>query len=441
MPGAATDLPLGPLPPLAAHARVWVAVSGGLDSMALLHRLSRLQVPGLRAVHVHHGLQPVADEWVRRVRRQCRALGVPLSLRRVEVMVRGEGPEAAARLARQAAFAALMRPDDVLVTAHQHDDQAETVLLRALRGTGIEGLAAMPGLAPYGPGRIWRPLLKTPRTAIEAYAQRAGLQWVEDPHNRDPRFARSYLRHAIRPLLQRHWPQAEASLVRLAQHAQDATALLLDLAREDAAALGVSPQVGTWLTLPLAPLLGLSAARRRNLLRALWSRQQWRAPSAEWLQRLEDEVLRARADAQPCLPFAEGEARRYRDRLFLMPALPPSPEPAHALSWRPRVSFVVLPAGCGAVRSPMAPPRPLTLRFAEGGERLKPAGARHHRTLKQLCQQAGIPVWVRERLPLIYDGERLISIAGRWNASELAELKGFAPIWDCALPGWPSTAV
>ena len=441
MPGSVTDLPLGPLPPLAARARVWVAVSGGIDSMVLLHRLTQLRVPNLRVVHVHHGLQAAADEWARCVRRQCRALGVPLSLRRVEVAASGEGPEAAARVARHAAFAALLRRDDLLVTAHQHDDQAETVLLRALRGTGVEGLAAMPALAPYGPGRIWRPLLATPRAAIEAYAHQQSLEWIEDPHNRDPRYARSYLRHTIRPLLQRHWPQAEASLVRLAQHAQDAAALLADLARQDAAAIGVSAPSGPWLELPVAPLLSLPDARRRNLLRALWGRQQWRAPSAEWLRRLEREVLRARDDAQPCLPFAEGEARRYRDRLYLMPALLPAPRLAQPLPWPRRMRTVTLPAGCGELHAPRAPSRTLTIRFAEGGEHLKLAGARHHRTLKQLCQQAGIPVWVRERLPLICDGERLISIAGRWNASELAELKGFAPIWDCELPGWPSTAV
>src|SRR3546814_5250315 len=135
------------LPPLAPRARVWVALSGGLDSTVLLHLLHEAGVPNLRAVHVHHGLQAAANGWVREVRRGCRALKVPLTVCRVQVDPRhAGGPEAAAREARYAAFKGLLRGGDLLVTAHHRDDQAETVLLRALRGTGIGGLAAMPAL-------------------------------------------------------------------------------------------------------------------------------------------------------------------------------------------------------------------------------------------------------------------------------------------------------
>jgi tRNA(Ile)-lysidine synthase len=440
MPGALTTdlLPLAPLPPLVPRARVWVAVSGGFDSLSLLHRLAALRVPGLRAVHVHHGLQAAADDWARQVRRQCRALGVPLSLRRVSVEAGSEGPEAAARGARHAVFAELLKPGDLLVTAHQRNDQAETVLLRALRGSGVEGLGAMPVLAPYGPARIWRPLLATPRTAIERYARHHGLAVVDDPHNRDPRYARAYLRHEIWPLLQAHWPQADASLARLAGHAQETAVLLVELAVEDARRLGLGDTGATGLELPIEGLQALSAARRRNLLRGLWARRGWRAPAADWWVRLEREVLAAREDAQPRLPFEHGEARRYRERLYLMPALPPVP--VGALRWA-RGRACGLPPGCGQLRADIAPPRPLTVRFPGGGERLRVAGAAHHRSLKQLCQQAGVPVWVRERLPLIYDGARLLSVAGVWNAAELAELKGFAPRWHCELPGWPFASV
>ncbi|MGH8445240.1 MAG: tRNA lysidine(34) synthetase TilS, partial [Solimonas sp.] len=163
------------LPELSSKATIWVAYSGGLDSTVLLHALHAQGVANLRAVHVHHGLQAAADGWVRRARDVCKGLGIPLTVKRVRVVDAGEGPEAAARAARRAAFAALLKPGDLLATAHHRDDQAETVLLRALRGTGVAGLAAMPVLAPFAAGRLWRPLLTQPRAALRRYAERRGL--------------------------------------------------------------------------------------------------------------------------------------------------------------------------------------------------------------------------------------------------------------------------
>lgn len=412
-------------------ARVWVALSGGLDSTVLLHMLAAAGTQGLRAVHVHHGLQPAADDWVREVRRICRSLDVPLTVRRVQISAGDPaGPEAAARAARYDALRALLRPGDLLATAHHREDQAETVLLRALRGGGIAGLAAMRTQTPFGAGQLWRPLLKTRRANLRAYAEAQKLRWIDDPHNHDPRYARSYLRETVWPLLRTHWPQAADSLVRLADHAQAAETLLNELAALDQAAIGGDGCD----SLSVSALLALSAPRRRNLLRLVWAQRGWAAPTADLLQNLEREVLSARADAQPCLRFADGEARRYRDRLYLMAPLPAPP--TTELRWQ-RGRRLVLPAGCGRLDASRAPRTALRVRFASGGERLKPQGSPHHRSLKQLAQAVAMPVWVRERLPLIYAGDRLLSVAGLWNAAELADIKGFALIWRCELPGWP----
>lgn len=415
------------LPPLAPRARVWVALSGGLDSTVLLHLLHEARVPGLRAVHVHHGLQAAADEWVRTVRGMCRALGVPLTVRRVTVEAgHGGGPEAAAREARYAALRALMKPGDLLATAHQRDDQSETVLLRALRGTGIVGLAAMAPLAGFGPGRLWRPLLGVPRAALREEAQRRGLRWIEDPHNADPRYARVYLRTEILPRLRRHWPQAPASLARLAQHAADAEALAAALAAIDLAALRDG---AGW---SVAGLLALAPPRRRNALYHAWTARGWPAPAEARLQRLDTEILRARPDAQPLLRHEHGEVRRFRGRLYFMAALPEPP--AVALAWPARRKRLVLPAGLGTLRLAAAPGVPLDLRFARGGERLKPAGAPHTRSLKQLCQEAGLPPWVRRRMPLLYADGELVAVAGFWRSAKALAL-GLDPQWETTLAG------
>ncbi|MFT4045464.1 MAG: tRNA lysidine(34) synthetase TilS [Solimonas sp.] len=415
------------LPECGPRARVWVAFSGGLDSSVLLHLLRERQVRNLRAVHVHHGLQKSADDWVRHARRACRELGVPLTVKRVSVRDAGEGPEAAARAARYAAFAALLRDGDLLATAHQRDDQAETVLLRALRGTGVAGLAAMPALAPLGKGRLWRPLLDTPRAALRAWAEARSLRWIDDPHNADARYARSYLRAEIVPRLERHWPQATVSLARLAQRAAEAGSLAADLAAID---LQAAHDRDGW---SIAALLALSPPRRRNALYHAWVARGWPAPSEARLARLEREVLAARGDAQPLLRHEHGELRRYRDRLYLLDHLPPPPEPGERI-WPARRRALPLPAGLGRLLLSGAPPPGLSVRFAGGGERLKPHGAAHARSLKQLCQARGLPPWVRARMPLLYENGQLVAVAGYWRNTRAVTL-GLDPRWQTALPG------
>lgn len=402
-----------------------VAYSGGLDSTVLLHLAHAQGLPGLQAIHVHHGLQPAADDWAQQAEQQCQQWGVPLTVLRVAVDAQhAQGPEAAARQARYTALHAALEPGAVLMTAHHASDQAETVLLRLLRGTGVEGIAAMRAFKQTDAHPLWRPLLAMPKAALRAYAQQHQLQWIEDPHNVQPRYARSWLRSTVMPLLQQRWPDVDSQLVRAASHAADATELLAGLA---ATLLPTVQRSDGGLS--VSGLLALSDAQQRLLLR------HWLAvlglPSAPTvtLRAAQLEVLRARAEAEPLLSWPGGEFRRYRDALYASAPLPAAPMDFVA-DWDGRTTLA-LPEAYGALHAEQA--LPMQVRFVTGGERIKPAGDAHTRSLRQLAQQAGVPPWLRRRLPLVFIENRLVSVAGIWSVEGAPGLQWRIPAW----PGVP----
>lgn len=415
---------LAVLPPA---ARYYVAFSGGLDSQVLLHALAQLRdelAAPVAAIHIHHGLSPNADRWAAQCRAACAALGVPLEVREVQARpVDGEGREAAARAARYAAFADILEADDVLLTAHHQDDQAETLLLMLLRGAGVAGLAGMPACRGLGRGRLARPLLPLSRQALRDYAVHHGLTWVEDESNFDTSLQRNFLRHEVLPRLRDGWPAADRALARSAAHLGEAAELLAELAAGDVAALAGA---GTD-TLSVAGLLTLSPARRRNALRYWIVQCGLPLPSTVQLQRIEREALAARADAEPQVAWPGAEVRRYRDRLYALAPLAPPPE--QTLSWdlqRP----LSLPAGLGTLlaepgrgaglaRVRCAGAR-ITVGFRRGGERCAPAGRGEHHALKKLLQEAGVPPWQRARIPLLFVDDQLAQVVGHWACRPFA---------------------
>lgn len=426
---ATLALPASPAPAASQHL---VAYSGGLDSSVLLHLAQRADLPGLCAVHIHHGLQASADDWAALCQARSVALGVPLRV--VRVQLRGDdpaGPEAAARNARYQALRGVLAPGGLLLTAHHQDDQAETLLLRLLRGAGPDGLAAMRELSGFAPGRLWRPLLHTPRAALLAYAQAQGLDWIEDPHNRDPRYARSWLRTQILPPLQERQPQTSALLARSARLCAEAADALSDWAAPSLLA-SAHPRWPQALAIPA--LLAHQPAQRGVLLRLWLQGLGLPLPFADMLMRLQAEVIAARPEAMPLLAWPGVECRRYRDALFASPPLPAEPAPC-VLAWR-TAEPLTLPAGCGMLTCTSDAELPLlTVRFGVQGARLKPAGDAHTRHFKQLCQSAKLPPWLRGRMPFVYAGETLLSIAGLWNSAEAADC-GLQLRWRA--PGLPA---
>ena len=395
----------------ATEAPLLVGLSGGLDSCVLLHALSRnprLAHQGLRAVHVHHGLHADADRWAQHCRDLCKAISIPLVITRVEVQRdAGDGLEAAARKARYTAFEQQMQAGDVLVTAHHRDDQAETFLLRALRGSGPDGLAAMRSLRPFATGQHWRPLLQVPRSHLLDYAHAHGLAWQEDPSNLDTHHDRNFLRQKVMPLLRERWPQADLALLRSALLSADAVELL---EQEDHAAVQ-QVQTDEPQCLSASALLALPAPRRARVLRR-WIESLGLPPlPREGVAHIESDLLQARADASAKFRWGEVEIQRWRDLLHAQRRREPLSVDWQAEwdGWQP---LLMPDGGTLVLEGTEAFPTPLLAHARRGGERLQLPGRQHSHALKHVLQDLGIAPWVRAQLPLLSDAEgRLQALA------------------------------
>lgn len=356
--------------------RVAVGLSGGLDSVVLLHVLHGLAPKlgyKLSAIHVNHGLSPNADDWQKFCSASCLELGVPFRAFKVKVKKHRHGLEAAAREARRAAF--MKTGADAIALAHHLDDQAETVLFNLLRGAGLEGASGMPALGRLGRKLLLRPLLQVPRSVILAYAGANRLAWMEDESNADEALTRNFIRHRVGPLLASRFPRWREGLARAARHFAGA---------------------------------GLDA---RAMLRAFLKERGLRAPSEAKLV----EMLKQLGSASAAIPHDGVVFRRYREKIFLVKQATRSPA-FKPQAWNGEAKLS-LPALGGELRfrrvsgqgidSSLLQTHDFHVRLRSGGERLRPDARRPSRTLKNLFQEAGVPPWERERLPLLYCGGRL----------------------------------
>lgn len=404
-----------------------VAFSGGADSLGLLLACVRA---GLRveAAHVDHRLHPDSARWARHCASVAKSLGVELHALEVDVQAAGDGVEAAARNARYAALRDLLLADACLLTAHHADDQAETVLLRALRGTGPYGLAAMLRRQPFGQGTLLRPLLSVRRDDLREYVTASGFPWFDDSANKDDRHDRSWLRNRILPPLAARWPRAVPALNRLARQSAELRDGLDWLLDTHLAAPGQP--------LPQACVEALPEPLRPTLLRRWLQREGVQPPGERQLRQGLADLLAARADAEPQLAWPGAQVRRFRRQFYLLPAqLPPSLDGEHPvtpgeplpLAGQGRLDW--LPGGG------IDPDKgPYSLRARHGGERLHLGG--HRRRIKELLRTADMPPWERRQLPLLVCGDEPAAIPGVAVADCFRADKpesGFTPVWT---PSW-----
>jgi len=421
--------------------RFHVALSGGLDSSVLLHAMAGLRDRGagwdLSAIHVHHGLNQHADDWVSFCQQTCQQLDIPCDIIYVDATpVPGESPEATARQLRYQAIAECVQAGDAVVTAHHQDDQAETLLLQLMRGSGLPGLAAMPSTSDFSRGLLLRPLLPFSRQQIRQYALQNNIDWVEDSSNEETHYDRNYMRHEILPMLLSRWPGAIANLSRTAAHMADAKSLLDELAGQDVQILRSDDRA----KIDLNELKKLDPARQRNVLR-FWLRDlQLPVPSQAQMQQLLTDIFAARVDSSPCVRWPGVEIRRYRDQLYAMPDMILVDRDINhdwdmttALSIEGVGVLQARPAQGQGLSASLLGSRQLNVRFRQGGERIQLSGRGHHHELKKLFQDAGIPPWIRDRTPILYQGDSIIAVPGLGesaSAQASSDEQGLALEWD-----------
>lgn len=432
--------------------RLCVGYSGGLDSSVLLHALALLRggpispVFQLSAVHVHHGLSPHADAWAAHCQDVCRALDVPLEIRRVSVDPRGEGLEAAARKARYAVYA--RQPADAVLLAHHADDQAETVLLQLRRGASARGLAAMPECRALADGLwLWRPLLSQPRAALLEHARQHGLAWVEDDSNADTRLARNRLRHGLLAQWSVAGSDAESGLAwadalrMLAAQSAEWSALLDALADLDARQAGMAGWPGNPPPdLPVRALHALDPARARNLLRRFLELHGLDVRRDALLEAAR-QVREAAPERRPAARFGALTLLRQGDVVTLAPTRFLRPAPAWDCPWQGESACPLPEGGLVAFTSQAGgfqlAPGCAHLRRRVPGDRMRLGAGRPERLLKDLLREAGIPAWQRPWLPVLEVAGRVAWVAGLGAAADAArgnaQLGGWAISWQ---PPW-----
>jgi len=383
--------------------RVAAGLSGGVDSVVLLHLLRDLASGfgfRLSAIHVHHGLSPNADSWARFCRSLCRRRKVPFTVRRVRVTRNGAGLEAAARGARYRCYRTLRA--DVIALGHQLDDQAETVLMNLLRGAGLAGASGMRASAPFDDKRVVRPLLGVSREAIVRFAKANRLEWIEDESNRDESLTRNYLRQRVGPLLGARYPRWRENLARAARH----------FAHADADA--------------------------NRMLRTFLKGHGLRAPSEAKLAEMLRQLTQAKRGGKVRIAHDGAELRVYRGNVVLDRSASPVTFAPVRWTGKSRLSLPGLGGelsfrralGTGIDASRMK--GEVTIRLRSGGEKLQPDEHRPRRTLKNLFQEAGVPPWERDRLPLLYCEDHLVWVPGlgidaRFRAPR--GVRGLVPSW------------
>ena len=403
----------------------YVAYSGGLDSTVLLHAMHEAKLP-IRAIHVNHHLQKQSDDWQQHCEQQCKQWGIAHSIEHAEIQkLPQKSIEDLARETRYQLLTSQLDNHSALITAHHQNDLAETILLQLLRGAGPAGLAAMPACKVLNKGVHLRPLLAVSRAELLAYANEHQLQWIEDPSNQNEEYDRNYLRNIIMPKLVERWPAAQQTLSRSAQLQAGSLHCLQELAKID---LQVAATEQSHV-LEVQNLQRLSNERLNNVLRYWIQSHQIRVPSRKVLRQIVSDIVRKQdIDTSPVQTWKEGEIRRYQNQIYLMKPLHPH-DPSQVFRWNIDQPLFIESLNRRLTLSELKEhhivlPKEvteITVRFREGGERLKPIGQKKHRSLKNLLNEAGVPPWERTRIPLLYHQDQLISVLGYWNTGLFCE--------------------
>lgn len=411
-----------------------VAYSGGVDSHVLLHCCSRLNL-SVRAVHVHHGLQAVGDDWVKHCQAICDQLNISLHVVYVDARQKpGErqSPEESARNARYQALENALTQGDCLLTGQHLNDQAETLLLQLFRTATSAGLSAMPTTKRLGTFLHARPLLSFSRDEIERFAKGSDLNWIEDPSNEDILFDRNFVRKNVVPLLESRWPEAITQLSTVARLQSNNLSVQEDMAAIDMANAIVMQDSKLKLStydvvslLSISALNKLSAARLLNVLRYWIIQLASKQPTRNLLEEIESSLIDSQQDANPIIVFSDYEFRKYQNNIYLLKKNI-AVDNKTSFEWNPSLTKVLqIPHGklnvvdaVGAGLQNKLRDETLRVIFRQGGESFHPYGRQHSQRLKKLLQEEGVPPWERDTIPLVYFNEEFIAVVGLWISKQ-----------------------
>ncbi len=414
-------------------ARYVVGYSGGIDSTVLLHAINKMtgHIPVV-AVHINHQLIPQAEEWEKHCRKFSESISVEFLSRKVIIdMNSGYGLEAASRKGRYDSFKQLIKKNDYLLTAHNQDDQVETVLLNIFRGCGLRGIRGIPTSRKFFEGRLVRPLLRVSRNEISEYAKKYKLNWIEDPSNKYQKYDRNFLRHKILAQLKTRWPAVNNNVRKTSELASEINAELKEIAFIDAPLFYESNQ------LDMRVIKYLSPARQKNILRYALLSLGFPLPSSIKLNQIINEVINARVDRQPLVQWSDVQVRRYRKKIyFLSEYFQPKENNTEKIylngpNWQ-------LGKGLGSLsleKSDIGIKRSIAkegfnVTFRAGGEKIKPLGSGYSRKIKKLFQEAAVVPWMRENIPLLFYEGNLVAVADMWLDKSYAADNGYIIRWN-----------
>ena len=408
-------------------ARIIIGYSGGVDSHVLLHVCAAMPEfkDKICAVYVHHGLQAEADLWAVHCEKIVAELQVGFKVLRVNASPEsGESPEEAARNARYAALKTLIEENDVLLVAQHREDQLETVLLQLFRGGGLKGLSGMPEAMAFGKGQLLRPFLNVSKRAIDDYALENGLTWITDPSNFSNDYDRNFLRNDVLPLLKDRWPACDKTVSRSAKHCAQAQELLSEQAHE----LFDSVLNAADNTLLINQLEMLDVSKQVLVIREWFESLGYKMPSEAFVKRLRTEVMMARQDSDPVLSGQGCVVRRYRDKLYCLEDK--RIEGVVETVWKviensvkvaKYQSLEVLQAEAGILLDKWQQ-SVVTIKARKGGEKIRLPNREGHHALKDLFQEAGIPPWERQSIPLVYLNDELAAVGDLWISADFYQM-------------------
>jgi tRNA(Ile)-lysidine synthase len=396
---------LNSLARLPTPRKYWIGFSGGADSTALLQAIhecqEQLAVP-IHAVHFHHGLQSEADAWQTHCETFCSERDIPFLSRRLEIDRSSKNsPEEESRNSRYRSVAEILGDAEMYLTAHHAEDQAETLFLNLMRGSGIEGLAGIPVLRNLENGWVARPLLDRNRPELEHFLEQKNIPWLTDPSNADTSFDRNYLRQELFPVLEQRWPGLGKRLFRTARNARITAGAM---------AMFIESQSGDLirdrLKMPLQKLLELEPEMQTLILRQWLRRHEVpvlpEARLLEFLDQLAGSQLTSSAEVQ----WADWMIKRYQRDLWLHRRNPFLACPEK--KWKNGMMFDIGPDS-GALRligETTAIPASWKVRARKGGDRIRMVPNGPSYKIKELFRAAVIPPWLRSGIPVLeWDGE------------------------------------